>query len=63
MSHHFLIPELPPEPLWRVQVEEKRRPERVRASDAAEARRRIRTWLGYTPTSVARIEEDANADL
>lgn len=58
MQHHrFIIPDLPPEPLYRVTCEETRSPERIRARDEAEARRRIRAWLGLTPTDVTRIEE------
>lgn len=53
-------PGLPRELLYEVKVEEKRSPERVRASDAAEARRRARRWLGYTPIEAEEIEEETD---
>lgn len=55
---HFTIPELPSEPLWEVEVEEKRKPERIRARDAEQAKQRIRGWLGYTPVAAKEVTDD-----
>lgn len=55
---HYEIPDLAPETLYEVDVEEKRRPERIRAADEEEAKRRVRSWLGYTPTDVREVAED-----
>lgn len=56
--HHFAIPPLPPEPLWEVEVEEKRNPERIRARDEEQAKKRIRSWLGYTPVSATEVDDE-----
>lgn len=64
MHHHYEIPPLPPEPLWRVPVEPSPGyPDgeaEIRARTAEKAAQRARTLQGLTPTGEAeRIEEEA----
>lgn len=59
MEHrHYEIPDLPAETLYEVTVEEKRRPERIRAADRTEAEKRIRSLLGYTPIGVREVRDE-----
>lgn len=51
--HHFTLPPLPREPLWRVPVEPTAGYEdgelKIRAPTAKDAKRRARTLMGLTP--------------
>lgn len=62
-SHHFEFPPLPPDPLWSVPVHPvpgyRDGEFRVRATDADEAARRARSYMGLIPTGPAtRIDAD-----
>lgn len=56
---HFTFgdPGLPREQLYEVEVEERRTPERIRASDEEEAKKRVRQWLGLTPVDATIVDE------